>query len=293
MNILKVSPRGFCLGVVKSIKMAKEALKMYPNKDIYMIGLLVHNKNVVSDFESQGIKIIDDWKKSRLEIIKSIPKGSVVVFSAHGTDKNVVDYAQENGLIVIDTKCEWVLETENLINDYLKLGFEIIFIGKHNHPETIALTSINKEKIHLVTNTQEVENLNLNGESDIFVTNQTTLSIIDTQIIYEKIKTKYKNVKFKNDLCDATLVRQKAVLDLKTDEVDLLFVVGDERSNNTLKLVELAENKGIRSIRINSKNDIDLNEIKDVNTIAVTAGASTPSIIQNEVITYLESLCKP
>ncbi|AKU79530.1 4-hydroxy-3-methylbut-2-enyl diphosphate reductase [Spiroplasma turonicum] len=275
---------------MKSIKMAKQAIKDYPNKEIYMIGLLVHNKMVVNDLQNSGIIVIDDWKRSRLDIVKEIPKNSVVIFSAHGTDRKIIEYAAQNNLIIIDTKCEWVLETENLIYDYLNLGYEIIFIGKHNHPETIALTSINNDKIHLVTCIEEVENLKLNSDLDIFVTNQTTLSIIDTDVIYKKIKEKYKNSKFKNDICDATLVRQKAVLDLNPLEIDLLYVVGDERSNNTLKLVELAENKGIKSIRINSKEDIKLSEIKGVDTVAVTAGASTPSIIQNEVIKFLESI---
>ncbi|QHX36800.1 4-hydroxy-3-methylbut-2-enyl diphosphate reductase [Spiroplasma sp. BIUS-1] len=289
MNVIKVIPRGFCLGVVQSIKMAKDAVKMYQDKEIYMIGLLVHNKIIVKELEDLGIIAIDDWKKSRLDIINTIPKGSVVIFSAHGTDPKVIKRAQELELIVVDTKCEWVLETENVIQKYLKLGFDVIFIGKHYHPETIALTSLDNSRIHLVTNTQEVEELNISN-SDIFVTNQTTLSIIDTDLIYKKIKEKYENVIFKNDLCQATLVRQQAVLDLNPSEVDLLYVVGDERSNNTLKLVELAQNKGIRSIRINRKEEINLEDLKDVKNVAVTAGASTSSIIQNQFIKYLEEL---
>ncbi|AUB31821.1 4-hydroxy-3-methylbut-2-enyl diphosphate reductase [Spiroplasma floricola] len=289
MNVLKVTPRGFCLGVVKSIKMAKDAIKMYPHKKIYMIGLLVHNKIIVKELEELGIIAIDDWKKSRLEIIKTIPKGSVVIFSAHGTDPKVVQLAHELELIVVDTKCEWVLETEEIIQKYLSLHYDVIFIGKHDHPETIALTSLDKKRIHLVTNLKEVEDLNI-VNTDIFITNQTTLSIIDTELIYKKVKEKYPNVVYKNDICEATLVRQQAVLDLNPKEVDLLYVVGDERSNNTLKLVELAQNKGIRSIRINRKEEINLQDLKNVNTVAVTAGASTSSIIQNQFIKYLEEL---
>ncbi|AUM62791.1 4-hydroxy-3-methylbut-2-enyl diphosphate reductase [Spiroplasma monobiae] len=289
MNVLKVTPRGFCLGVVKSIKMAKDAVKMYPDKKIFMIGLLVHNKIIVNELEELGITAIDDWKKSRLDIITTIPKGSVVIFSAHGTDPKVIKKAEELELIVVDTKCEWVLETEEVIEKYLKLSFDVIFIGKHDHPETIALTSLDKNRIHLVTNLEEVDNLSINN-SDVFITNQTTLSIIDTEEIYKKVKEKYPNVVYKNDICEATLVRQQAVLALDPNEVDLLYVVGDERSNNTLKLVELAQNKGIKSIRINRKEEIDLKDLENVNTVAVTAGASTSSIIQNQFIKYLEEL---
>ncbi|WP_338984517.1 4-hydroxy-3-methylbut-2-enyl diphosphate reductase [Spiroplasma endosymbiont of Diplazon laetatorius] len=289
MNVIKVSPRGFCLGVVKSIKMAKDAVKMYPDKQIYMIGLLVHNKIIVNELEELGITAIDDWKKSRLDIIKTIPKGSVVIFSAHGTDPKVVKAAEELELIVVDTKCEWVLETEEVIEKYLKLGFDIIFIGKHHHPETIALTSLDENKIHLVTNLEEVEQLEITN-TDVFITNQTTLSIIDTELIYKKVQEKYPNVVYKNDICEATLVRQQAVLDLDPNQIDLLYVVGDERSNNTLKLVELAQNKGIRTIRINRKEEINLDDLNGVETVAVTAGASTSSIIQNQFIKYLEEL---
>ncbi|WP_339033647.1 4-hydroxy-3-methylbut-2-enyl diphosphate reductase [Spiroplasma endosymbiont of Cantharis rufa] len=289
MKVLKVTPRGFCLGVVISIKMAKDTVKAYPDKKIYMIGLLVHNKIIVNELEELGIIAIDDWKKSRLDIIKTIPKGSVVIFSAHGTDLKVLKVAEEQGLIVVDTKCEWVLETENIIKKYLNLGFDIVFIGKHSHPETIALTSLDNEKIHLVTDTQEVENLKISNK-DIFITNQTTLSIIDTDLIYNKIKEKYENAIFKNDICEATLVRQQAILDLNPKEVDLLYVVGDERSNNTMKLVELSSNKGIKAIRINRKEDIEIKDLENINTVAVTAGASTSSIIQNQVIKYLEEI---
>ncbi|WP_339020392.1 4-hydroxy-3-methylbut-2-enyl diphosphate reductase [Spiroplasma endosymbiont of Atherix ibis] len=289
MNVLKVTPRGFCLGVVKSIKMAKDAIKMYPEKKIYMIGLLVHNKIIVKELEELGIIAIDDWKKSRLDIIKTIPKGSVVIFSAHGTDPKVINLAQKLELIIVDTKCEWVLETEEVIQKYLNLQYDIVFIGKHYHPETIALTSLDEQKIHLVTNLEEVENLNI-VNTNIFITNQTTLSIIDIDLIYKKVKEKYPNVVYKNDICEATLVRQQAVLDLNPKEVDLLYVVGDERSNNTLKLVELAENKGIKTIRINRKEEINLDDLKNINKVAVTAGASTSSVIQNQFIKYLEEL---
>ncbi len=289
MNVIKVTPRGFCLGVVKSIKMAKDALKMYPDKKVYMIGLLVHNKIIVNELSELGIIAIDDWKIPREEIIRNIPLGSVVVFSAHGTNAKVIKLAEDLGLITIDTKCEWVLETEILINEYLGKGYDVIFIGKHNHPETIALTSINKEKVHLVTTVEEVKNLNIENEN-IFVTNQTTLSIIDTEEIHKAIKSKYDKCLYKNDICEATLVRQQAVLDLDSNLVDLLYVVGDERSNNTLKLVELGLSKGIKTLRIDTKNNIDLDDLKNIKTVAVTAGASTSSIIQNQVIKFLEEL---
>lgn len=287
MQITKVTPRGYCLGVVKSIQMAKKAVKDYPDKKIYMIGLIVHNKLVVEDLESLGIIPLDDWKKDRSLLLEQIPADSVVIFSAHGTDEKVIKKAEEKGLIIIDTKCEWVEVTEILIKQKLKEGYHIIFIGKHDHPETIALTAID-ESISLVTNLQEVEDLNITNNK-IFVTNQTTLSIIDTEVIYKSIKSKYPDSIFKNDICEATLERQKAILELENKNIDLLYVVGDSRSNNTMKLVELGLQINIRTIRINKVDDIKESDLIGINHIAVTAGASTPSIIQNEVIKFLET----
>ncbi|QEH62044.1 4-hydroxy-3-methylbut-2-enyl diphosphate reductase [Spiroplasma chinense] len=289
MKVHKVTPRGFCLGVVKSIKMAKDALRLYPNKDIYMIGLLVHNKIVVSELEELGIKMLDDWKIPREELIKTIPKDSVVILSAHGTNKKVIELANQLGLICIDTKCEWVLETEQLIEKHLNLGYKVIFIGKENHPETLALTSLDKENIYLVTNIEQVNELNIKCDK-IFATNQTTLSIIDTDLIYKAISLKYPQVLIKNDICEATYVRQNAVLQLNEKEIQLLYVVGDKRSNNTMKLVELGIQKNIRTIRIDTKNDINLEDLKNVETVAITAGASTSSVVQNQVIKFLEEL---
>ena len=288
MNVLKVTPRGFCLGVVKSIKLAKETVIKYPNHKIYMIGLLVHNKIIVNELESFGIKVIDDWKKSRYEIIKEIDKNSVVIFSAHGTDHKVIELAKSRNLICVDTKCEWVAITEKLILEHLKKDYKIIFIGKKYHPETIALTSLN-ENIYLITDLEEVNDLKIISNK-IFITNQTTLSILDTNKIYDALIKKYPHAESKNDICEATLLRQQAVLNLDAASVDLLYVVGDERSNNTLKLVELGNNKGIKTLRINNKNDINKNDLKLVKKVAVTAGASTSSIIQNQVIKFLEQI---
>lgn len=288
MNIIKVSPRGFCLGVVKSIKIAKDTIKLYPDKNIYMIGMLVHNKIIVNELNQLGIQTLDDWKIPRDKLIDNLKPGDVVIFSAHGTSSKIINKAKKMGLIVVDTKCEWVEITENLINNKIKENYDVIFIGKHEHPETIALTAINSDKIHLITNLQEAQELNINSQH-IFATNQTTLSIIDTENIYNYLKTKYPTLELKNDICQATFERQQAIMNLKAEEIDLLLVVGDKRSNNTLKLVELGMLKKIPTYRINELSDIKEEWIKDIKTVAVTAGASTSSIVQNDVIKFLES----
>ncbi|AHF57975.1 4-hydroxy-3-methylbut-2-enyl diphosphate reductase [Spiroplasma eriocheiris] len=292
MNVIKVTPRGYCFGVVKSIKMAKDAIKNYPGQQIYMLGFLVHNHHVVNEITNLGIIPINDFKQDRLAILQTLPNNSVVVLSAHGSHEKIKDVAQAKNIILIDTECEWVTATKDLIKEYLTKDYEIIFIGKDYHPETNAIMSIDS-RIHLVTTLANVDKIidKVDPHKPILVTNQTTLSKIDIEEIVNKLKNIFGNrILFKNDLCNATLERQNAVLNLNPHEVQLLLVVGDERSNNTNKLVEMGESINIKSYRINDKNDINPGWLTNVTTVAVTAGASTPSLLQLEVIKYLENL---
>ncbi|AGM24918.1 4-hydroxy-3-methylbut-2-enyl diphosphate reductase [Spiroplasma chrysopicola] len=292
MNVIKVTPRGYCLGVVKSIKWAKDAAKQYHDKEIFMLGYLVHNQHVVKEIIDLGIIPINDYKQNRLDLLKNLPNNSVVILSAHGSDERIKTLAAQKNIIIVDTECEWVTATKDLIREFLaKKDYEIIFIGKTHHPETNAILSISP-LIHLVTTVTEIEPIipQLDHTKKILITNQTTLSKIDIEDIVLNIKNQLPEriIEFKNDLCNATLERQNAVLALDSDQIDLLLVVGDKRSNNTLKLVEMGERKNILSYRINDKNDIKDEWLKNINTVAVTAGASTPSNIQLEVIKYLE-----
>ncbi|WP_424526962.1 4-hydroxy-3-methylbut-2-enyl diphosphate reductase [Spiroplasma endosymbiont of Glossina fuscipes fuscipes] len=293
MKVVKVTPRGYCLGVVKSIKWAKEAAIKYAGREIYMLGYLVHNRHVIEEIVNLGVIPVNDFKLDRLELIKTLPDNAVVILSAHGSDDRIKTVAAEKNITLVDTECEWVTVTKDLIKEYLlKDDYQIIFIGKHFHPETNTMLAISST-IKLVTNEEEVDAIlpSLDPNKKILITNQTTLSKIDIEAIVEKIKRLIPNeITFKNDLCNATLERQNAVLNLDPTSIDLLLVVGDERSSNTLKLVEMGEQIGIKSYRINDKNDIDLAWLANKSCVAVTAGASTPSIIQLEVIRFLETI---
>ncbi|WP_338965564.1 4-hydroxy-3-methylbut-2-enyl diphosphate reductase [Spiroplasma endosymbiont of Sarcophaga carnaria] len=293
MKVVKVTPRGYCLGVVKSIKWAKEAAVKYAGREIYMLGYLVHNRHVIEEIVNLGVIPVNDFKLNRLELIKTIPDNAVIILSAHSSDDRIKDIAAAKNITLVDTECEWVTVTKDLIKEYLqKDDYQIIFIGKHFHPETNAMLAISPT-IKLVTTEEEADTilLDLDPNKKILITNQTTLSKIDIEAIVEKIKRLVPNeITFKNYLCNATLERQNAVLSLDPTNIDLLLVVGDERSSNTLKLVEMGEQIGIKSYRINDKNDINRDWLTNKSDVAVTAGASTPSIIQLEVIRFLENI---
>ncbi|WP_342268614.1 4-hydroxy-3-methylbut-2-enyl diphosphate reductase [Spiroplasma endosymbiont of Aspidapion aeneum] len=289
MNVIKVIPRGFCSGVVNSIKIAKDTANKYRHKNIYMIGMLVHNKHIIDELRGLNINYICDLFKSRKEIIMSLPEDSVVIFSAHGTNEDIIKLAKERNLIVIDTICEWVEVTRKLIKSNLNENKKIVFIGKNNHPETIALTSIDKCNIFMIENEEQISDIPFSTEEQILATNQTTLSILKIKHIYEKLKEKYKNIEIKNDICLATTQRQEAILNLKGKKIDLILVVGDERSSNTAELVNVGNSIGIKTIRVSDILEISEDLIKNIETLAITAGASTSSIILNKIINYLEN----
>lgn len=287
MKLTKITPRGFCKGVVDAWVLAKNVSKKFPNKKIYIVGWLVHNKNMIDEMDKLGIITLDDKKNSRWEIINSIdPKDNpIVIFSAHGTDPKVIKLAKDKGLIVYDATCIYVNKVHEIILEKMKEK-KIIFIGVKNHPETISVLSLNKDII-LISNEQDAINLNLNINEKIFVTNQTTISIYEFFNILKILKLKFKNIEFKNDICNAAKDRQDAIINMDKT-IDILFVVGDKRSNNTKKLLEIAKNMNIESYLINDKTEIDFNLLKNKNHVGVTSGCSTPTWTTNDVIISLQ-----
>lgn len=288
VKLTKIIPRGFCKGVVDAWAVCKQVAKKYPNKEKYMIGWLVHNIEMIKEMEKLNIKTLDDKDISREEIIDSIDSSDkpVVIFSAHGTNPKVIQKAKDKGLIVFDTTCKYVNDTHELIREKIKENYKIIYIGVKKHPETISALSLDKNII-LVENKNDAINLNLNNDFKFFVTNQTTISIYDFEEVIEVLKNKYKNIEFKNDICLATKERQDAVIQLN-DDIDLLLVVGDQRSNNSKKLVDIGTKKNIESYLIMSPKDIQDEWLLNKKHIAITSGCSTPTWITNYVIISLE-----
>lgn len=288
MKITKITPRGFCKGVVDAWVVCKNVAKQYPNNPKYMIGWLVHNQEMIKEMEKLNIKTLDDKAISRKEIIASLDpsENAVVIFSAHGTDPKIIQEAKDRGFIVYDTTCKYVTKTHNIIQEKLQEGYQIIFIGVKNHPETLSSLSFSKEII-LVENETDVDNINLKKDKKIFVTNQTTISIYDFENVINKLKIKFQNIEFKNDICNATKERQEAVINLE-DDVDLLLVVGDKRSNNSKKMVEIGKKKNIESHLISSTQDIKEEWFTNKKHLAITSGCSTPTWLTNYVIIFLE-----
>jgi len=285
LDVIKISPRGYCYGVVDAMVIAKNASldKTLP-RPIYILGMIVHNKHVTDAFEEDGIYTLDGT--NRLEILKQVEKGTVI-FTAHGVSPEVRKAAEEKGLVTIDATCPDVTKTHDLIRKVKAEGYHVIYIGKKGHPEPEGAVGVAPEIVHLVETEEDVRNLDIQAEK-LIVTNQTTMSQWDVHDIMESVKEKYPYVEYHQEICLATQVRQEAVSE-QAKEADLTIVVGDPKSNNSNRLAQVSEEiAGTKAYRIGDISELKLEWLKDVNTVAVTAGASTPTPITKEVIRFLE-----
>lgn len=284
MEIIKVTPRGYCKGVVRAISMAKEAVQKYPDTPIYVLGMLVHNRYIVDALEHMGIHTMESDTKSKIQLLDDIEEG-VVIFTAHGIDPKCIEKAKAKGLIVIDASCPDVLKTQELVKERLKQGYEILYIGKAGHPEATAVCSLS-DHIHLLTSLADLKSVK--PADKVFVTNQTTMSFQDIEQFFRQIHKRIPQAEFSQEICNATRIRQEAVAALKN--IDLLYVVGDKASNNSNRLAEIAQaNDEIRQVcLIENALDIGLDQLADVKRVAVTSGASTPTYLTAQVITFLE-----
>lgn len=285
MDIIKISPRGYCYGVVDAMVIARNAAldKSLP-RPIYILGMIVHNKHVTDAFEQEGIITLDG--NDRKEILDKVDKGTVI-FTAHGISPEVRKLAKEKGLVTIDATCPDVTRTHQLIEDKVKEGFQIIYIGKKGHPEPEGAVGVAPGKVFLVETVADVEQLTIDHDK-LIVTNQTTMSQWDVLHVMEKVQEKFPQVEVHKEICNATQVRQEAVAGQAPD-ADVLIVVGDPKSNNSNRLAQVSEEiAGTTAYRIADITELDINWVKDAKTVAVTSGASTPTPITKEVISFLE-----
>lgn len=284
MELIKVIPRGYCKGVVRAINIAKETAQKYPNKKIYILGMLVHNKYVIEALKNYHIITIDDKNKSREQLLEEIEDG-IVIFTAHGIHPKVKIQAEAKGLTCIDASCLDVLRTQDIVNQYLDQNYEILYIGKKHHPESSAVCDHN-DHVHLIEKAEDIHILP-NFEK-VFVTNQTTMSYSDVKHLFDEIQKRYKKVIISDEICNATRSRQEAVAALH--DIDALIVVGDKASNNANRLAQIAKEKGIIKVYlIDDVNDLDVKAICTLRRVAITAGASTPTYLINQVIYCLEN----
>ncbi len=289
MKTVKITPRGYCHGVVNAINTIANLDLSSTKKPIYLLGMVIHNKQIVDALKNDDLITLHDDTLSRLELLDQIESGTVI-FTAHGVSPQVYEKAKAKGLEIIDTTCIDVLKSQDTIKALTNDGYSVIFIGKHNHPESEAAKGISAN-VYVIENVKEMENLKIDN-SLIALTNQTTMSIFDIFYISEAAKKHYPNIYIIDEICNSTRIRQEAVMN-QAKTIDHCFVVGDKLSNNSQKLVDVSKNEAnIEATLIENVEDIDIEKLKLYQTVSVTSGASTPTKVTKEVITFLEQFNK-
>ncbi len=284
-NILLANPRGFCAGVDRAIEIVERALEML-GAPIYVRHEVVHNRFVVESLRERGAIFVDD--------LSDIPDDNTVIFSAHGVSQAVRQEAEARKLRVFDATCPLVTKVHLEVARYCRDDYHVILIGHRGHPEVQGTMGQcrqqgNEAKIHLIERVDDVANLDLGHPQKIAFVTQTTLSMDDTKQVIDSLQTRFPNIigPKKNDICYATQNRQDAVKEL-AKQCDLVLVVGSPNSSNSNRLREIAEKHGTRAYLIDGASDIDEGWIQGSSRIGVTAGASAPEILVEEVIDTLK-----
>ncbi len=285
MEVIKITPRGYCYGVVDAMALAmRTAQNLNVPRPIYILGMIVHNAHVTDFFKDEGIITLEG--PNRLDILEKVEKGTVI-FTAHGVSPEVRKRALEKGLTVVDATCPDVTKTHTLIKEKSALGYQIIYIGKKGHPEPEGAIGVAPGQVHLIERVEDVEGLQLDSER-IVITNQTTMSQWDIKNTINRLIEKYPHAEIHNEICLATQLRQEAVAE-QAKEAELTIVVGDPHSNNSNRLAQVSEEiAGVKAYRIADLGELDPEWLKSIDKVAVSSGASTPTPITKEVIQYLE-----
>ena len=284
-EIVLANPRGFCAGVDRAIDIVEKSLDKF-KEPVYVRHQVVHNKKVVEDLEKKGVKFVKE--------VSEIPDNAVAIFSAHGVSQKVEDEAKKRNFMYFDATCPLVTKVHLEVQKHAQKGRDIILIGHKGHPEVIGTLgrhpSNSNTKIYLVENNDDIKKLEISSSEVAYVT-QTTLSVDETSELINSLKEIFPGIigPSADDICYATQNRQDAVKQLSL-ECQIVLVIGSQTSSNSNRLKELAEKCGTKSFLIDDKTDIDLNSLKDATSVGITAGASAPEEIVQEVISFLVPL---
>ena len=285
MKILLANPRGFCAGVDRAIEIVNVCLERF-EPPIYVRHEVVHNKFVVEDLANRGAVFVEE--------LDEVPDGAIVIFSAHGVSKAVEDEAERRDLTVFDATCPLVTKVHIEVNKFAKTGVDAVLIGHAGHPEVEGtMGRFDPQyggRIHLIEDVVDVANLDLPADTDLAFVTQTTLSMDDTAEVIDALKNKFPKIHAprKDDICYATQNRQDAVKELAA-RCQVVLVVGSPNSSNSNRLRELAERLGAKAHLIDNAGEMQRDWFAGVDTVGVTAGASAPEVLIQEVLDTLQS----
>jgi 4-hydroxy-3-methylbut-2-en-1-yl diphosphate reductase len=281
MKVILAQPRGYCAGVVRAIDIVERALEKY-GSPVYVRHEIVHNRHVVENLKTKGARFVED--------LSEVPPGAITIFSAHGVSRAVEDDAQTRGLSVLDATCPLVAKVHKEGQRYVDHARTVILIGHAGHPEVEGTIGQLDGPVYLVQDQEDVAALDIPTDTPVAYITQTTLSVDDTRSTITAIKERFTNVVGPDtrDICYATQNRQTAVREL-SKLVDLILVVGASNSSNSNRLREIGAEAGIPSHLVADGSELDPAWFAGVTTIGITAGASAPEFLVNDVIKALRA----
>ena len=282
MDVLLANPRGFCAGVERAIEIVERALEQR-GAPIYVRHEIVHNKFVVEDLRAKGAVFVEE--------LDEVPRGSTVIFSAHGVSRQIRREAEARGLKVFDATCPLVTKVHVEVSKMLREGYEIVMIGHRGHPESEGTMGQSDAGMHLVETVADVARLAVGNPAKLSYVTQTTLSVDDAAQIVAALRARFPAVRGpkQDDICYATQNRQDAVK-FMAPRCDVVIVVGSPNSSNSNRLREVAQKMGVEAYMVDSAADLKAEWIAGKPRVGVTAGASAPEVLVNELIERLQEL---
>ncbi len=283
MRVVLAEPRGFCAGVERAVKIVELALELY-GPPVYVRREIVHNSHVVRRLRELGAVFVDE--------VQEVPDGGHVIFSAHGVAPGVFDAAKARKLNIIDATCPLVAKVHLEVDRFVRHGYHIILIGHAGHDEVVGTVGHAPNAITLVSDVEQARTRPVPAHEKLIVLTQTTLGIDDTADILAALRQRFPELELPptDDICYATQNRQNSVKAMAQDGVDVVLVVGSQNSSNAQRLVEVAKARGMRGYLIDAAADIQADWLENARTVGVTAGASTPEAVVQDVLARLQAL---
>lgn len=285
MEVKIFEPISFCFGVKRAIELVNKIREEYPYNNIYLFGELIHNKSVMDDLALKGINVVEFSKNSAEVKLNSFKNGDIVIFSAHGHDKNYEEILIKNGVKYFDSTCPIVKVNLNRIS---KANGDVIFVGKEGHPETLASLAKGKN-VYLYDINSKFDYSQIKSEQ-VYVMNQTTLSIFELKRIFKDIKEHFPNAIFTDEICNESRIRQENIASISED-YDLVIVIGDKNSSNTTKLFDIAnKNKNRKNYLVSNLDEVKTIDLSQHKKVALFSGTSCPKYIIDEISEYLRGI---
>ena len=280
MKVELAKSAGFCFGVEKAVNTVYEEAKK-GNDIVYTLGPIIHNEEVVKDMKKRGVEAV------RIEDLASLPKGTVIIRS-HGVSREIFNFVKRSGHRVVDATCPFVKKIHAIVSVQSGKGKTVVIIGNPEHPEVMGIRGWGDENTYAVENIEQFINLKLKKDKEIIIVAQTTFNHKKFQEIIDKISLLGYDVRCFNTICNATQERQAEAKNIASN-VDAMIVIGDKKSSNTGKLVEICQEECKNTVFIQTLEDLDYGALLSVDSVGITAGASTPKHIIEEVQNIVRS----